>query len=414
MLRLISMKRGIAVVGDTNTVLVISPHAKIKISENPTEGVECRISMIAKFFIDKSKKIITLEPSDLQKDENTHCVIREYFYAFDFIKIKNMRLGSYFLSLNPFFYYILFKLLKQYSPSVIIISFPWGVFSTWTVAKKIFKLNTVIVHDSHNVESEYAKIIMKDKNIPKMIKFFYHITIGLIERLALKYADYTLAISYENKRMFVDKYRVNPEKIRVVPPNTCVENSSVAKQSLKKPRSQIYVVFHGIYRTIQNKEAIDMIIQKSAPKFIKYKNLKFIIFGKGVPKTSYENVISLGFVDNVHDILRKCDIAIVPLISGEGVKLKMLDYMVAGLPIVTTKKGAEGLDLVNGKHAIIIDGVDEEFIKAIEYLAENPKIRRRLGHNARKIAEKRHEREKIGTRIKELAKNLEKFGGQVR
>ena len=228
------MRRGITIVRDTNTVLVISPHAKIKISENPTEGVERRISMIIKFFINKSRKIITLEPSDLQKDENAQNVIREYFYTFDFIKIKNMRLGSYFLSLNPFFYYVLFKLLKQYSLSVIIISFPWGVFSTWAVAKKIFKLDIVIIHDSHNVESEYAKIIMKDKDIPKMIKLFYFITIRLIEKLALRYADYTLAISYENKRVFVDKYRVNPEKIRVVPPNTYIENSSLARQNLKK------------------------------------------------------------------------------------------------------------------------------------------------------------------------------------
>ncbi len=55
--------------------------------------------------------------------------------------------------------------------------------------------------------------------------------------------------------------------------------------------------------------------------------------------------------------------AVVPLVSGEGVKLKVLDYMAVGLPIVATKKGAEGLDLVNGKHAIIVNDVNEEFVK---------------------------------------------------
>ena len=89
----------------------------------------------------------------------------------------------------------------------------------------------------------------------------------------------------------------------------------------------------------------------------------------------------------MHDILRKCDIAIVPLISGEGVKFKMLDYMAVGLPIITTKKGAEGLDLVNGVHALIVDNVNEKFVKAIEYLVENPKIRKKLGYSAKKLIE---------------------------
>lgn len=366
----------------TKSILIISPHTKVKLKTAPTEGVESRISTIAKTLLNKSD-IIIIEPSDL-KEANEQSYKRHYFYAFNFIKIKNMRLGSYFLSLNPFYQLTLFRVLKKYKPSIVLISQPWGSFFTWVAVRKIFNYNSKLVHDSHNVEGKYAKIIMKDKSIPKVIKLFYAFTITWIERMALSYSDLTLAISQDNKNVFVNEYRVPPEKIRALPPIVNMKTTS-NKNKLRKPKGQIWAVFHGIYRTVQNREAIDLILNKIAPQCSKYKILKFIIFGKGVPKMSKGNVITLGFVDDVHSTLRGCDIAVVPLISGEGVKLKMLDYMAAGLPIVTTKKGAEGLELANGKHAIIVDDINEEFIRAIEYLIENPKMRRKLGYNVGKI-----------------------------
>ncbi|ASJ10307.1 hypothetical protein A3L12_02845 [Thermococcus sp. P6] len=371
----------------TKNILIISPHTKVKLNTTPTEGVEGRISAIVGGLLNKGHVII-IEPSDLRETGEQSCE-RHYFYAFDFVKIKNMRLGSYFLSLNPYYQLTLFKVLKKYKPSIVLISQPWGLFFTWIAVKKIFNYNSPLVHDSHNVESKYAEIIMRDKHIPKIIKLFYALTIKWIEKTALRYADLTLAISRDNKKVFVEEYRAYPEKIKVVPPVTNVKITG-DKNKLKKNKHQIWAVFHGIYRTVQNREAIEIILNKIAPQCSKYKTLKFIIFGKGVPKTSKGNVETLGFVDDVHGILKKCDIAVVPLISGEGVKLKMLDYMAAGLPIVTTKIGAEGLDLVNGKHAIIIDDVNDEFIRSIEYLIENPKIRKKLGHNTRKLFKKRY------------------------
>jgi len=371
---------------DNKHLLVISPHTKVKLKEMPTEGVESRVSHLVRLLA-RNKEVIIIEPSDLKNSGGYG--IRHHFYAFDFVKIKNMRLGSYFLSLNPFYYCALFRALKKHSPSAILISQPWGVFSTYLVVKKIFGLNSPIIQDSHNVESEYAKIIAKDKNIPWIIKLFYRMTINFIEKLAVQYADYTFAISHENKRIFVKKYGAIPEKIIVIPPVINVNPHQKTKR-LKKSKNQIWAVFHGIYRTVQNREAIEIIKNKLAKELKKYKNFKFVVFGKGVPIVEEEHFRSLGFVEDVYSTLQECDMAVVPLVSGEGVKIKMLDYMAVGLPIVTTKKGAEGLELVNGKHAIIVDDMNDEFIRAIEYLIENPKTRKKLGHNAKKLAKKKY------------------------
>jgi len=55
---------------------------------------------------------------------------------------------------------------------------------------------------------------------------------------------------------------------------------------------------------------------------------------------------------------------------------------------------------------LIVDDVNEDFIKMIEYLIENPKIRKKLGHNARKLAEKKYSWEKIGERLIKVYKLL--------
>lgn len=371
---------------DNRTLLVVSPHTKVKLNEMPTEGVESRVSHLVGLLA-KDRKVIIIEPSDLKNGEGHG--IRYHFYTFDFVKIKNMRLGSYFLSLNPFYHYTLFKALKKHSPHVVLISQPWGVFSTYLVVRKIFGLSSPIIQDSHNVESEYVKIIAKDKNIPWIIKLFYQITTNFIEKLAVRYANYTFAISHENKRIFIKKYGAIPEKIIVILPAIKVNLHKKTKR-LKKSKNQIWAVFHGIYRTVQNREAIEIIKNKLAKELKKYKNFKFVVFGKGVPVIEEEHFKSLGFVEDVYSTLQECDMAVVPLVSGEGVKIKMLDYMTVGLPIVTTKKGAEGLELMDGKHAIIGDDIDEKFVKAIEYLIENPKIRKKLGRNVKKIAETKY------------------------
>jgi len=76
------------------------------------------------------------------------------------------------------------------------------------------------------------------------------------------------------------------------------------------------------------------------------------------------------------------------------------------LPIVTTKKGIEGIKAKNGEDAIIVDDVDEEFIDAIKYLVENEQERKRIGANARKLAEEEYDWEKIGGKLDKLYREI--------
>jgi glycosyltransferase involved in cell wall biosynthesis len=239
-----------------------------------------------------------------------------------------------------------------------------------------------MIYIAHNVESDrYSEKSVFEHEAPFLLVLSPLVT--LFETFAVK-ADKIITISKTDKKRLVERYRIHPERIETRQPRIMISNSQNVKR--EKRSKNIKIVFHGSYRYVPNKEAMS-IIKGYISREVRYQ-AKFVVFGSGSPKLKDGNFVSIGFVKDINEFLSSCDIAVVPLKRGAGVKLKMLDYMAVGLPIVTTKKGAEGLELVNGKHAIIVDDVNEKFIKAIEYLIENPKIRRKLGHNARKLLEK--------------------------
>jgi len=305
-------------------------------------------------------------------------------YTHEFLAFRGV--GILFLGLNIDYLYKLSKAIRQIKHNgrvEVILNGVFGAISTYIISKI---LNAKSIYIAHNIEIEryYTRSVFNNETeVLPILKLF----IPLLEYFATKF-DKIIVISYDDKRKLSILYNTHPERITVIPPKIS-KHSFVQKEHKNNRRinRRVTAVFHGTYRYIPNKEAMNLIRQYISKK-VKY--AQFVVFGSNAPKFTESNFKSLGFVDNLYEFLSSCDIAIVPLKRGAGVKLKILDYMVVGLPIVTTKKGAEGLYLINGKHAIIVDDVDEKFIEAVEYLIENPKMRKKLGHNAKKLVQKRY------------------------
>ncbi|WP_117592595.1 glycosyltransferase family 4 protein [Haloprofundus halophilus] len=129
-----------------------------------------------------------------------------------------------------------------------------------------------------------------------------------------------------------------------------------------------------------NEEAARRIVDEYAPAL---SDVEFVIVGRDPPKTTRENVYTPGFVDDLPGALAMADIALCPLTMGSGTKLKMMDYLAAGLPIVTTPVGAQGIDIVDGETALVRDV--SEFEAAIRELSSSPELAARLSANARAL-----------------------------
>ena len=95
----------------------------------------------------------------------------------------------------------------------------------------------------------------------------------------------------------------------------------------------------------------------------------------------------VGPVENAVAELAKSRIAVVPLLSGSGTRLKILEAWAAGLPVVSTTIGAEGLPITDGQTAILANGGDD-FASAVTRLLTCTELRSALGKAGRLLLDK--------------------------
>ncbi len=118
----------------------------------------------------------------------------------------------------------------------------------------------------------------------------------------------------------------------------------------------------------------------------KYPSLMFYVAGRNAPvwfqrRLGMPNVVYKGEVDDAYEFMNSKSIMIVPLNSGSGMRIKIIEGMALGKPIVTTKIGTEGISTTSGKN-IIIAADKVEFVKAVSELIENRDFFESISRNA--------------------------------
>jgi glycosyltransferase involved in cell wall biosynthesis len=104
--------------------------------------------------------------------------------------------------------------------------------------------------------------------------------------------------------------------------------------------------------------------------------------------TSGDTLIEVsGPVDDAVLELARAKVAVVPLLAGSGTRLKILEAWAAGVPVVSTFLGAEGLPVRAGEHLLLADGA-ADFVEAVSRLLASKELRRKVGMAGRLLLEK--------------------------
>lgn len=111
-----------------------------------------------------------------------------------------------------------------------------------------------------------------------------------------------------------------------------------------------------------------------------------------------------GFVDDILPFMHQSSGMVIPLLTGSGMRIKMVEAMAASLPVVTTSIGCEGIPVTDGVHAWIRDDVDG-FVSALEELIRTDKSEQ-IAQNAFELAHSQFSWESIGRRFVELYQGL--------
>lgn len=219
------------------------------------------------------------------------------------------------------------------------------------------KCKIPIVLSQHNIEYKtFFNISKKSSNkIKKIIYFLEAVRFKKFEEKFYKTNTIKLFtfISKNDKQYFEKKYNLT---------NTLLVPMGIEyiKQNLDKSIIHNKMVFVGKMSYHPNEEAAKWFVNNIFP-MIKSKchNIKLYLVGKDpskeLIKLGNNSIIVTGTVDDVNKYIDEADIVVIPLLSGGGVKIKLIEALSRNKIVVTTSKGIEGTEFVNKKHVLVVD-----------------------------------------------------------
>jgi polysaccharide biosynthesis protein PslH len=163
-------------------------------------------------------------------------------------------------------------------------------------------------------------------------------------------------------------------------------------------------IFHlGSMDWMPNLEGVKWFLQNIFPKVLeKFPSIKVHLAGKGMPDWIYklesENLRVYGRIENAPEFMQNKKLMIVPLLSGGGMRVKIIEGMAMGRTIISTSIGAEGIKYKSGYNLLIADTPDE-FVSQIMKCLTDRSFAAEIGKNARKLAESEYDNSVTGKAV---------------
>lgn len=205
------------------------------------------------------------------------------------------------------------------------------------------------------------------------VYFFRWVEIMLYEKHYLPRFNSIISMSENDKKILAKKF--NNKNIEIKP-NGLEEINFLEKKASKI----INLGYIGSFNHPPNRTAISYFINNIAPSLeknrIKYKyfiagdndqdDIKKIIERSDI--FNKKNIVNLGKIKKVKDFYKNLDVLIAPIFSGSGTRIKILEALSFGVPVITTDIGAEGINIVS--QYLLITNSKNEFIREIVKFAK--------------------------------------------
>ena len=212
-------------------------------------------------------------------------------------------------------------------------------------------------------------------------------------------------ITAEDKNYFTERGIKN--KIEVFPLG--IDSTQYKPAQIKEV--EFPSLFHlGSMDWMPNEEAIKWFLEKAwLGIHQKFPELKIYLAGRNMPEwletLEMDGVVIKGVVDNAHEFMRQKAIMVVPLLSGGGMRVKIIEGMALGKAIISTTIGAEGIDYTDGENILIAD-TPEQFADQIGKCVNDKDFYNRLCTNARKHVLANYDYKQVAAKLAGFYKTL--------
>lgn len=267
---------------------------------------------------------------------------------------------------------------------------------------------SVVVLRAHNVEhliwernAKYETNILKKFYIKHLAK-----TLKKYETNIFNKFDGIACIS-DVDNVIIKKY-AEKTNVKTIPFN--ISDSFINKEVKDFAKRHISLFHIGSMDWIPNIEGVKWFLN-NVWKLLKEQNsnISFELAGRNMPQWIYdisdERIIVHGEVENAFDFMGNGQIMIVPLLSGSGVRIKIIEGMAAGNVVITTSIGAEGIACTHKKNILIAD-TPNDFVENIIWCIDNKEKLKEISDNARKFVLLNHSKQAVAENITAFYKEL--------
>lgn len=182
------------------------------------------------------------------------------------------------------------------------------------------------------------------------------------------------------------------------------------KGSFGEPRPNS-LVYTGSFTYYANLDAVDYFLKEIYPgikHFAPEVSMQVLGNTGDVQLDQWQVDQSIAFTGLLYDVrpsLVQSWLSVVPLRMGAGTRLKIIESLALGTPVVSTSKGAEGLDVTHGKNILIAD-TPADFSAAVVKVLQDPSLREELSHAGRKLVEEKYSSRIMGVNFNSLLESV--------
>jgi polysaccharide biosynthesis protein PslH len=282
------------------------------------------------------------------------------------------------------------EILVSFRPDVVQIESVY-LSSYLPVIKEYSGAITVL--RMHNVEYQiWQSLAKKHTNRLKQV-YFNNLTVRIrnFERAAWKQYDLLLPITEKDAFLVERLEEVN---------DIIIAPFSIDVRKIKPGVNEKWIGYHiGAMDWIPNREGIKWFLDRAWPRIHRsIPNFAFYFAGRSMPEEfKNKKIPGVHCMDEVHDaddFIADKKILIVPLWSGGGIRVKILEAMAAGKIVITTSSGIKGIEAKSGEHFLLARKA-EDFEKSIKWCLENKDAAEKMADKARKLVLEKYEQRTV-------------------
>jgi glycosyltransferase involved in cell wall biosynthesis len=254
--------------------------------------------------------------------------------------------------------------------------------------------NAKVVLRAHNIEHLIWERLTETEKNPIKKRYLKHLskTLKLYEHEVLDKYDGIVPITMKDAGFFKEACNTP-----VCPVSFGINLKNLSGKDLQKPENALFHI--GAMNWLPNEEGIRWLIEKVWPLIHQaLPDLKLYLAGREMPtwlnELQVDNIEVIGEVPDAAEFILSKSISVAPLLSGSGIRIKIIESMALGKAVIATSIGAEGIHYTNGENIMIAD-TPEEFLAAVKCLYQNPDESTKMGANAKALIEKEHNTNKI-------------------